>query len=123
MGITCNHSFNRHEKREGLLVRVSGDGGKLCLERAVRLCEAIKDRNPTFVAAVELGGVRTFLAVPMMKENELIGVVIVCRQEVRPFSDKQIEVVIMVLRLRQFRSGDQQRAQLHGERRHDGWPR
>ena len=51
------------------------------------------DRNPTFVAAVELGGVRTFLAVPMMKENELIGVVIVYRQEVRPFSDKQIELV------------------------------
>ena len=52
------------------------------------------ERNPTFVAAVELGGVRTFLAVPMLKENELIGVVIVYRQEVRPFSDKQIEVVI-----------------------------
>ena len=51
------------------------------------------ERNPTFVAAVELGGVRTFLAVPMLKENELIGVVIVYRQEVRPFSDKQIEVV------------------------------
>ena len=51
------------------------------------------DRNPTFVAAVELGGVRTFLAAPMLKENELIGVVIVYRQEVRPFSDKQIELV------------------------------
>jgi class 3 adenylate cyclase/putative methionine-R-sulfoxide reductase with GAF domain len=50
------------------------------------------ERNPTFVAAVEFGGVRTFLAVPMLKENELIGVVIVYRQEVRPFSDKQIEV-------------------------------
>ena len=36
---------------------------------------------------------RTFLAVPMLKENELIGVVIVYRQEVRPFSDKQIELV------------------------------
>ena len=50
-------------------------------------------RNPTFVAAVELGGVRTFLAVPMLKENELIGVVIVYRQEVRPFTDRQIELV------------------------------
>ena len=36
---------------------------------------------------------RTFLAVPMLKENELIGVVIVYRQEVRPFSDKQVEIV------------------------------
>jgi two-component system NtrC family sensor kinase len=51
------------------------------------------ERNPPFVAAVELGGVRTFLAVPMLKENDLIGVVIVYRQEVRPFSDKQIELV------------------------------
>jgi GAF domain-containing protein len=51
------------------------------------------ERNPTFVAAVELGGVRTFLAVPMMRENELIGVVIVYRQEVRPFSEKQIEII------------------------------
>jgi GAF domain-containing protein len=50
-------------------------------------------RNPTFVAAVELGGVRTFLAVPMLKENELIGVVIVYRQEVRPFTEKQIALV------------------------------
>jgi GAF domain-containing protein len=51
------------------------------------------ERDPTFVAAVELGGVRTFLAVPMLKENELIGVVIVYRQEVRPFTDKQIDLV------------------------------
>jgi GAF domain-containing protein len=51
------------------------------------------ERNPTFVAAVELGGVRTFLAAPMLKENELVGVVIVYRQEVRPFSEKQIEII------------------------------
>ena len=50
-------------------------------------------RDPRYVAAVELGGVRTFLAVPMLKEKELIGVFTVCRQEVRPFTDKQIEVV------------------------------
>src|SRR5262249_13902627 len=50
-------------------------------------------RNPHTVAAVELGGVRTFLAVPMLKENKLVGVVIAYRQEVRPFSDKQIELL------------------------------
>ena len=42
-------------------------------------------RDPRYVAAVELGGVRTFLAVPMLKDKELIGVFTVCRQEVRPF--------------------------------------
>jgi class 3 adenylate cyclase len=45
------------------------------------------------VAAVELGGVRTVLAIPMLKENELIGSFSVYRQEVRPFTDKQIALV------------------------------
>ena len=53
----------------------------------------VDERDPAFVAAVELGGVRTFLAVPMLKENELIGAFSVYRQEVRPFTDKQIELV------------------------------
>jgi GAF domain-containing protein len=52
-----------------------------------------KRRDPNVIAAVELGGVRTFLAVPMLKDDELIGALIVYRQEVRPFSDKQIELV------------------------------
>jgi GAF domain-containing protein len=45
------------------------------------------------IASVELGGVRTFLAVPMLRENELVGAFILSRQEVRPFSDKQIALV------------------------------
>jgi two-component system, NtrC family, sensor kinase len=42
----------------------------------------VEQRNPDTVAAVELGGVRTFVFVPLLKENELIGVLTVCRQEV-----------------------------------------
>ena len=50
-------------------------------------------RDPTVVAAVELGGIRSALAVPMLREDELIGAFIVSRQEVRPFTDKQIALV------------------------------
>ena len=53
----------------------------------------IEQRKPTIVAAVELGGVRTILYVPMLKENELIGAFTLSRQEVRPFTDKQIALV------------------------------
>ena len=53
----------------------------------------IERRDPPIVAAVELGGVRTFLAVPMLKENELVGSFTLYRQEVRPFTDKQIALV------------------------------
>ena len=53
----------------------------------------IGQRDPATVAAVELGGVRTFLAVPMLKENRLIGTFALARQEVRPFTDKQVELV------------------------------
>jgi adenylate cyclase len=44
-------------------------------------------------AAIELGGIRTVLNVPMVKENELVGAFMVSRQEVRPFTDKQIALV------------------------------
>jgi GAF domain-containing protein len=51
------------------------------------------ERDPTMVAGVELGGIRTLLLVPMLKENELIGVFFLSRKEVRPFTDKQIALV------------------------------
>src|SRR5262245_22192128 len=42
---------------------------------------------------VTLGGARTVVAVPILKKNELVGVIAIYRQEVRPFTDKQIELV------------------------------
>src|SRR5215469_2054277 len=55
--------------------------------------QAYIDRDPRMVALVELAGARTFLIVPMLRENELIGAVAIYRQEVRPFTDKQIALV------------------------------
>jgi two-component system, NtrC family, sensor kinase len=44
-------------------------------------------------ASVELGGTRTIFAVPMLKEDQVVGAIAIYRQEVKPFSDKQIELV------------------------------
>ena len=55
--------------------------------------QSYAERNPRMVEAVELGGIRTVVAVPMLKEDDLIGVIAIHRPEVRPFTDKQIELV------------------------------
>jgi GAF domain-containing protein len=50
-------------------------------------------RVPALVSGVEIGGVRAWLGVPMLRESELIGAIVLHRQEARPFSDKQIALV------------------------------
>jgi len=50
-------------------------------------------KDPSRAAFVELAGARTFLAVPMLRDDELIGALAIFRQEVQPFTDRQIELV------------------------------
>ena len=59
----------------------------------VRTEPAFVEGEPVFVAAVDLGRFRTVLNVPMLRENELVGCFAIYRQEVRPFTNKQIELV------------------------------
>ena len=55
--------------------------------------EASYKLDAAIAALVDLGGARTFLVVPMLKEDEVVGAIAIYRQEVRPFNDKQIELV------------------------------
>src|SRR5262249_44773603 len=55
--------------------------------------QAYLERNPPLVHLVESTGARTFLAVPMLKESWLMGTISIYRREVRPFTEKQIELV------------------------------
>ena len=59
----------------------------------LRTDQSYLDRDPMVVAAIELGGIRTLLVVPMIKNDGLMGAILIFRQEVRPFTDKQIELV------------------------------
>ncbi|MGB7780344.1 MAG: GAF domain-containing protein [Pseudolabrys sp.] len=59
----------------------------------LRTDESYLAKDPRIVELVDVGGARTLVAVPMLKEGEIIGAINVYRQEVRPFSSKQIELV------------------------------
>jgi GAF domain-containing protein len=65
-------------------------------ERVVHIVDAMDYDSypvPTMRGLIEAGGVRTMVTVPLSKDNELLGLICAFRQEVRPFSDKQIALL------------------------------
>jgi signal transduction histidine kinase len=68
--------------------------GRALLEgKLVHIPDVRADPEYTFVEAQKLGGFRTVVSVPMLREGTPIGVLSLTRREVRPFTDKQIELV------------------------------
>jgi signal transduction histidine kinase len=59
----------------------------------IRTFPAYLEGDPSVVAISDLAGARSYFVVPMLKENELIGAITIYRQEVKPFAEKQTEVV------------------------------
>jgi signal transduction histidine kinase/putative methionine-R-sulfoxide reductase with GAF domain len=89
------------EHRRAPVVRpsaASGLGRVIATKRVVHIADLRVDRAyregaPTTVVLVEAAGARSYLGVPMLKEQELLGVIELYRTEVQPFTDKQIELV------------------------------
>ena len=87
-------------RREPLIhPRPDGPVGRVAATKQVVHIADIKaipsyvEGHPHIVEAVDLAGYRTIVTVPMLKDDELVGAIAIYRQEVRPFTDKQIELV------------------------------
>jgi len=92
---------NTSKKISGILVRPGPDGALTHVVQTrkpvhvpdLRESRAYLDRDTLPVAAVEVAGVRTIVCVPMFKADEVIGAITIYRKEIRPFTDKQIELL------------------------------
>jgi len=73
--------------------RGSASGRALVEGRVVHIADVRTDPEYTLVEAQRLGDYRTILCVPMLREGVPIGVLVLTRSEVQPFTDKQIELV------------------------------
>jgi transcriptional regulator with GAF, ATPase, and Fis domain len=73
----------------------SGSGRAIRTKRAVHIPDLMNDegylkRDPRLIGLVETGGARAAVFTPLLKDNEVIGILVVFRQEVGPFTDKHL---------------------------------
>ena len=93
----CYNESLKTKEYLGTITIEAGKGtiaGRSLLERkTVHVHDVQADPEYTLTQAQELGGFRTVLAVPMLREGDAIGVLVLTRREMRPFTYKQIELV------------------------------
>jgi transcriptional regulator with GAF, ATPase, and Fis domain len=73
--------------------RGTATGRVLLTGKAVQIADVEADPEYTFTEGQRAGGFHTVLAVPLEREGETIGVIVLCRTKIRPFTDKQIALV------------------------------
>src|SRR5215471_5601520 len=66
---------------------------KLVIVEDLKEDKSYRTGEPLARGAVDLAGMRTLIAVPMLKENDCVGAITIYRREVKPFAEKQIELV------------------------------
>ena len=98
---TCNVPPAFAATREYMMIRPHPESGLGTVARTrqiahihdVRESAAYRAGNPAVLGLVNTAGARTLVIVPMLKDAALLGTIAVYRQEVRPFTDKQIELL------------------------------
>ena len=90
LAATQNVPFRVHPKSGLAELRRTKQVGRI---DDIRAMPPYLEGDPRLVAMAELGGARTTVGVPMLKGDALLGTIAIYRKEVRPFSDKQIELV------------------------------
>ena len=78
--------------RRPMLTKSSSFGRALLEGRVVHIPDVLADPEYTYLEGQRLGGYRTVLTVPMLREHVPVGVLSLTRSEVRPFTDKQVEL-------------------------------
>jgi two-component system, NtrC family, sensor kinase len=93
---TCGFSVEFSERVKNIPVqldRSSASGRALIEKRIVHIPDVQTDPDYTFDEALKLGNFRTAIGIPMLREENPIGALALTRKEVRPFTEKQIELV------------------------------
>jgi signal transduction histidine kinase len=86
--------YDEHMKTITFAPGRGGIVGRVQLEnKSVQIVDVLADPEYTLIETQKLGGYRTHLGVPLLREGSLVGVILISRTTVRPFNDKQIKLV------------------------------